>query len=224
MKGLQAVLPSIGAALSDLFSRRLFLLTLLCLVAAGAATGAAAWAGLRYLVPLIPEGQGVLGWVLDAADILAGAAIVVLAIALAPGVSMLVGGALFDVAAARVERAVGAEPGRMVSIGEGLLNGARIALPALALNLVALPLLFVPIVNVVVFLGLNAWLMGREYFMLAAVRRSSWREARRLRGTASLAVFLIGIIAAILPFVAPLYGASAMTRLIKALSARSDTT
>jgi CysZ protein len=221
---IAATFSAIGNGLRDIVAPRLAGLTLLCLAAAVAATVALAWAAFRYLLPLIPEGEGWISWILNAADVLAGAVAVIVAIALAPAVSMMVGSALFDVAAARVERAIGAEPGRMVPIGEGLLNGVRIALPALALNLAALPLLFIPIVNIVAFLALNAHLMGREYFMLAAVRRMSWREARAFRRRAGLAPFIVGLVAAILPFVAPLYGASAMTRLIKSLSAKSDRT
>jgi uncharacterized protein involved in cysteine biosynthesis len=133
------------------------------------------------------------------------------------------GSALFDVAAARVERHIGAPPGRMVSIGEALLNGLRIALPALGLNLLAIPFLFVPVLNIIVFLWLNGFLMGREYFSLAALRRMSWADAKTLRRRAFLAVFMVGFAAAIVPFLAPLFGAAAMTRLVTALSARNDT-
>ena len=83
-------------------------------------------------------------------------------------------------------------------------------------------LIFVPVVNILWFLALNGYLMGREYFSLAAVRRMSWKEARRLRARYAAPVFFVGVVAAIVPFFAPLFGASAMTRLISSLSARSD--
>jgi CysZ protein len=208
------VAASILGGLGDVFRGRLSWLAALNLAVAVTITAAAAWAAMRYLVPLIPEGAGWQAYLLNAGEVVAGIAVVVLALALSPAVSMAVGGALFDVAAARVEKAVGAPEGRLVPIHEGALNGLRIAGPALALNLLSLPLMFVPVVNLIWFLLLNGYLMGREYFSLAAVRRMSWAEARALRKRHAGAVFMVGLFAAVLPFVAPLFGAAAMTRLL----------
>jgi CysZ protein len=210
-------LAAIGGALKDVLGGRLGWLALLCLVVAIAATIAAAWAALRFLLPLIPEGEGWLGYLWTAAEWLSGAGLVILSILLAPAVSMIVGGALFDVAAERVEKAIGAPAGRMVPLQEGLANGLRIGLPALFFNIIAIPLYFIPVVNLVVFFWLNGYLMGREYSALAAVRRMNWHEARALRRRAPLSVFLVGLACSFIPFIAPLVGASAMTRLIAAL-------
>lgn len=211
---------AIAGGLSDVLGARLGGLALLCLVLAIAATSAAAWAAFKYLLPLIPEGQGWRDYFLDAGQVLAGVGVVILAVALAPAISMIVGGALFDVAAARIEKHVGASPGRMVSVREGLANGVKIALPALALNLISLPLLFVPVFNLIWFLGLNGYLMGREYSALAAVRRMSWEEAKALRRRAPVSVFVIGLACSLIPFVAPLVGAGAMTRWVVGLNSR----
>jgi CysZ protein len=75
------------------------------------------------------------------------------------------------------------------------------------------------VVNIVWFLSLNGYLMGREYFSLAAVRRMDWAETRRLRARHGGSVFVIGLACSLIPFVAPLVGASAMTRLLKSLAA-----
>lgn len=226
MNGIGAALRAIGGGVSDVFSDRLGGLALICLLAALAAAVSAAWAAFRYLLPLVPEGEGWTAWAWNAAELLGAAGIVVLAIALAPAASMIVGGALFDVAAERIERRLfpQAPRGRMVPLHEGLWNGLRIALPALLLNLISLPLLFVPVVNLVWFLALNGFLMGREYSALAAVRRMSWREATAFRRRAPLAVFLVGLACSVVPFVAPLIGAGAMTRLVMWRAARSNTT
>jgi CysZ protein len=208
------VAAAILGGLSDVFGRRLGWLTALNLGVAAAVTAALAWAGLRFLVPLIPEGTGWLAHALNAGEVVAGIAVVLLAVVLSPGVSMAVGGALFDIAAARVEKAVALPAGRLVPIHEGALNGLRIAGPALLLNLVSLPLMFVPVVNLGWFLLLNGFLMGREYFSLAAVRRMNWEQAKELRRRYGASVFFVGLFAALLPFVAPLFGAAAMTRLL----------
>jgi uncharacterized protein involved in cysteine biosynthesis len=217
MGGVAAAFAAIGGGVKDVFSQRLFSLALACLLVAVVGSWLAAWAALKYVWPLIPEGEGWMAWLWNAADVLGGVLIVVVAIALSPAISMIVGGALFDVAAERVERAVlppGSAPGRMTPIAEGLANGVRIAAPALILNVLALPLLFVPVVNVFVFIGLNGFLMGREYFSLAGVRRFNWRETQALRRSAPIATFIVGAACSFIPFVAPLVGAAAMVRLV----------
>lgn len=220
MGGLGAALRAVSGGVSDVFSSRLGGLALLCVVLAFTITIGGAWAAFRYLLPLIPEGEGWWVWIFNAAEVLGGAGILILSIVLAPAVSMFLGGVLFDVAAGRVEKALypNDPPGRMMAAHEGVLNGLRIALPALALNLVSLPLLFVPVVNLVWFLALNGFLMGREYASLAAVRSMKWHDASALRSRAPVAVFIVGLVCSIVPFVAPLIGAGAMTRLVKALS------
>jgi CysZ protein len=212
--------PAISGGLKDVLGGKLGGLAFLCFVVALAATIAAAWAAFRYLMPLIPEGEGWWRYVWTAAEWLAGAGVVILSVVLAPAVSMVAGGALFDVAAANVEKRVGLNEGRLVPLHEGLFNGVRIAWPALVLNVISLPLIFVPVVNIVWFLALNGYLMGREYFSLAAIRRMSWAEAKALRQRHAGAIFIVGLVAAIVPFWAPLFGASAMTRLIS--GARSN--
>ena len=141
----------------------------------------------------------------------------VLAVALSPAISMIVGGVMFDFAAERVEKKIGAPKGRMVPLHEGVWNGVRIALPALLLNLIAIPLYFIPGVNALVFYGLNGFLMGREYSTIAAARRMSYAEAVALRKRHGGAVFLVGLACSVIPFFAPLVGASAMTRLMQSL-------
>ncbi|MEQ1617276.1 MAG: EI24 domain-containing protein [Terricaulis sp.] len=211
MDAAHAILGGLG----DVFQGRLSRLAMVNLVVAAALTVAGAWAIMHFVVPLIPTGTGWLGPVSAAGAFAANLAAIVLAVALSPAVSMAVGGALFDLAVARIERQVGLAEARSPSLREGLLNGLHIAGLPLALNLISLPVLFVPVVNFFWFLALNGYLMGREYFSLAALRRMSWEDARDLRRRHRGAIFAIGLFAAILPFVAPLFGASAMTRLIK---------
>lgn len=207
------VVRAVVGGLFDLLSPRLVGLTVVCLVASLVATGALAWLLIHFLVPLLPTG-GSMGWLWAALHWLAGAGIVICMIPLAPPVSMFVGGLLFDVAARRVEEAIGAEKGRDPSIAAGIGLALRIAIPALVLNLLALPLALVPGVNAVVFVLLNGYLMGREHYLLASVRHVSWPEARARHRDATWSAWSIGMVGSLIPFVAPLYGASAMTRLV----------
>lgn len=215
MRAMTAIL----SGLKDVIFGRLTLLALLNLAVAATLTGTAAWALIRYVVPMIPNGAGWLANVSAFGEFMASVAVVVLAIAISPAVSMLVGGFLFDVAAERTEKAIGAPAARRVPLQEALGNAARIALPALLLNLIAIPLYFVPGLNAIVFYSLNGFLMGREYSTVAAVRHMPYAEAVALRKRNALAVFAIGLACSIVPFFAPLVGAGAMTRFVQAARA-----
>jgi CysZ protein len=208
---------AILGGLKDVIFGRLTLLALLNLLVAVTLTGAAAFAIIRYAVPLIPDGAGWIAYLSTAGEVAASIAIVVLAIALSPAISMMVGGALFDIAAERIERKIGAPKARAVPLLEGLANGVKIALPPLLFNLLAIPFYFIPGLNALVFYGLNGFLMGREYAAITATRHMSYAEAVTLRKRRGGAIFLVGLACSFVPFFAPLVGASAMTRLIQSI-------
>ncbi len=210
-------MTAVLGGLKDVIFGRLTWLALINLVVAATITVLAAQAGLRYLVPLIPDSEGWFGYVTMAGSFMATIVVVVLAIALSPAISMVVGGTLFDIAAERVEKKIGAPVARAVPIQQGLLNGLRIALPALALNLLVIPLYFIPVVNAVTFYTLNGFLMGREYATVTAARHMSYQDAVAFRKRHGMSVFMVGLACSLVPFLAPLVGASAMTRLIHSL-------
>jgi CysZ protein len=216
-------LSAISGAFGDILLGRLTLLALVNLVLAGVISGASAVALITYVTPLIPHAEGMLGFAFDAARFVLGVGSVVLGIAVSPAMSMLVGGVLFEFAVGRVEKAIGAPTPRKPSFFEGLWNGIRMAVPSLILNLIVLPIYLIPGLNAFVFYSLNGYLMGRDYAMVAGVRRLPFRDALRLRRKHRLSVFLVGLVCAFIPFLGPLIGASGMTRLIHAiLGARSN--
>lgn len=208
---------AILGGLKDVIFGRLTWLALINLIVALTITIFLARAGLTLLVPLIPDGEGWLGYLTMAGSMAASIGVIVLAVALSPAISMVVGGVLFDFAAERVEKKIGAPKARAVPLSEGIWNGVRIAIPALLLNLVAMPLYFIPGVNALVFYGLNGFLMGREYATITAARHMSYAEAVALRKRNGAAVFMVGLACSVIPFFAPLVGASAMTRLVQGL-------
>lgn len=208
---------AILGGLKDVIFGRLTLFAICNLIVAVAITATAATLLIRFVVPLIPDGGGWLGYVSVAGEFAASVAVIVLAIALSPAISMVVGGVLFDFAAERVEKAIAAPPGRMVPVQESILNGLRIALPALVLNLIVIPLYFIPVINAVTFYTLNGFLMGREYATITAARHMPFAEAVALRKRHGAAVFAVGLACSFIPFFAPLVGASAMTRLVQNL-------
>lgn len=218
---MTAAFVAILGGLKDVIFGRLTWLAIVNLIVAVTIVVLLAQAGLRYLVPLIPDSAGWLGYASMAGAAFASFAVIVIAVALSPAISMIVGGVMFDVAAARVEKAIGAPVARNVPLHEGFLNGVRIALPALALNLLAVPLYFIPGVNALVFYSLNGFLMGREYATVAAARHMPYADAVALRKRHGGAVFAVGLACSFIPFVAPLVGASAMTRLVSGLTSHS---
>lgn len=68
-----------------------------------------------------------------------------------------------------------------MSLGAQVATGARFLLVALPLNLIALPLYLIPGANLLIYLALNGYLLGREYFELVAGQRLPLREVTRLR-------------------------------------------
>lgn len=93
-------------------------------------------------------------------------------------------------------------PARAQPVAETLTDALRLAGITIGLNLLLLPvyllLLFVPPLNVVVFYLLNGYLLGREYFETAAVRRMTAAQGRQLRKAHRSRVVLAGVVIAIL--------------------------
>lgn len=154
---------------------------------------------------------------------LAGAGLFVALAYVLPAVSALVAGYFLDDAAEVVERTdfPADPPGEALSVGRALLYGARFAGLSLLVNLAALTLFFVPVVNVVVFFGANAYLLGREYFEMAASRFRPMRDATAMRRENRVTVFLAGMMLAGLVLVpvanllTPLFGIALMVHVHK---------
>jgi CysZ protein len=168
--------------------------------------------------------------ILDAfAFFLAGAGLFVALAYLLPAVSVLVAGYFLDDAAEVVERTdfPGDPAGRPLALGRALLYGLRFAGLSLLVNLAALILFFVPVVNIAVFFVANSYLLGREYFELAAGRFRPMPEVTRLRMENRPTVLAGGALLAglvLVPFLnllTPLFGVAFMVHLHKRLSARS---
>lgn len=139
------------------------------------------WAGLWFLLNRVVSPNQWLGWVVD---LLGGLATLALTWLLFPGIAGLAVSLFLDEVADAVEARhyPNAGPARRQGWGELVLAGLRFAGVSVLLNLLALPVyLFAPAINLLVFYGLNGYLLSREYFELVAFRRLPAREARRLR-------------------------------------------
>ena len=169
------------------------------------------------------------GWIETAIQWLGGFALVVGSIFLIPPVTSLIAGLYLDDIAAQVERAnfPADPPGRELPAVQAAWLAVKFFIVVLLVNLVALFLLLIPGINLIAFYLGNGYLLGREYFELAAMRHMSPAEAKSLRKANPLAVFLCGLIIAglasvpILNLVTPLFATAFMVRIYKGLARRS---
>jgi len=113
-----------------------------------------------------------------------------------PVVTMIMGLFLERVAAAvEAVHYPGRGPPNPQSISGAIWGGVRLMMLSLALNLLALPIyVLLPGLNMLVFLGLNGYLFGREYFELSALRRLDLRTVRQVRNCFAGQVFCGGAI------------------------------
>ena len=122
-------------------------------------------------------------------------------------------------------------PATPVSFGDGLKDtinflGVLIAanIGALFLYLILTPIL--PLAGPIVFYGLNGYLLGREYFTLAAMRRVGRENAKVLRKRHSGTIWSAGVLMAlplsvpILNLVIPILGAATFTHIYHMLGNR----
>jgi CysZ protein len=85
-----------------------------------------------------------------------------------------------------------------MSLAAQVYTGVRFLIVALPLNLIALPLYLIPGANLPVYLALNGYLLGREYFELVAGQRLPLREVSRLRREQRGRLWLAGVVIALM--------------------------
>jgi CysZ protein len=160
---------------------------------------------------------------------LAGFGLFVALLYLLPAVSAIVAGYFLDDVAEVVERQdyPADPPGRALPFGQAIFYGLRFAGLSLLVNFAALLLLFVPGINIGVFFVANAYLLGREYFELAAGRFWPAEDVARLRrehrGTviAGGAVLAGLVLVPVVNLITPIFGAVMMVHLHKKLTQAS---
>jgi uncharacterized protein involved in cysteine biosynthesis len=161
-------------------------------------------------------------WVLAIA---AGFGLALGAIFVMPVVTAFVASFFSDEIAAEVEHVhyPADPPGHAVPVWTAGIEGIKTALLALLVYLCALPLVLFAGLGFLVFFVANAWLLGREYFLLAAMRFHSVEEAKRLRkrhhGTIVLAGTFIAAFVSIpiLNLATPLFATAFMVHMHKKL-------
>ncbi len=168
-------------------------------------------------------------WLDTLVSIVVGLGFVFGALYLTPVASSVVAGLFLDDVAEKVERTSypGDPVGTAQPVVRSILYSLRFFAIVLAVNLGALMLLLVPGVNVVIFFLANGYLLGREYFELAAMRYNSPEEARALRQANAVTVFLAGLLIAplllvpVLNLITPVFGTAFMVHLHKRLASKA---
>lgn len=209
---------SIGLALVLIVAVATGLQRLLSWLAGWAGTSAEAALGASYHLPI-----EIFSWI---ASIAAGLGIVVGAIFLMPAITALVASVFVDDVADIVEREhyPADRPGIALPFWTAMMQGGKTALLSLAVYLVALPFLLFGGLGAIIFFIATAWLLGREYFELAAMRFRPLDEARALRRQNAGIVFAAGLVIAafvsipIVNLATPLFGMALMVHMHKQLS------
>jgi uncharacterized protein involved in cysteine biosynthesis len=196
-------------ALSFGFAALIFVLLWLAIGAALYHTALFEWRPLNWLV-----------------DLLGGLLVLVLSWLVFPAVVTTIMGFYLERVAGAVEAVdyPGRGPPRPQPVGELLSAMLRLTAVTALLNLLALPVyLFVPGINLFLFLALNGYLLGRGYFEVVALRRLDVGEARRVRSRFAGRIFVGGVVIAglfalpLVNLVAPVVATVFMLHIFEAL-------
>ena len=130
-----------------------------------------------------PAAHGPLAVLAFVLTIAASLGVVVGSVFLMPAVTALVASFFVDDIALEVERSryPGEPAGRPLPLSRAIIEGVKTALLAIVVYLVALPFLLFAGFGAVIFFFCTAYILGREYFELAAMRYRPVAEAKALR-------------------------------------------
>jgi uncharacterized protein involved in cysteine biosynthesis len=165
----------------------------------------------------------ILSWIVSIA---AGLGVVLGAVFLMPAITSLVASVFVDEVADHVEREYypAERPGVALQFGLAMTEGVKIALLTVLVYLIALPFVFVAGAGFIAFFVAAAWLLGKQYFELAAMRFRPPTEAKAMRKDNAAIVFTAGLIIAafvsipIVNLATPLFGMALMVHMHKRLS------
>src|SRR3954464_10441402 len=209
---------SIGLALVLIVVLAVGLQRLLSWLATSGESWAEAMLGPGFHTPL-----NVLAWVISVAR---GLGVVLGAVCLMPAITSLVASVFVDDVAEHVEleHYPAERPGMALPFGLAITEGIKTALLTILVYLVALPFVLLAGAGFIIFFIATAWLLGREYFELAAMRFRSPAEAKAMRKDNAATVFTAGLIIAafvsipIVNLATPLFGMALMVHMHKRLS------
>jgi uncharacterized protein involved in cysteine biosynthesis len=165
-------------------------------------------------------------WLDTVIDVAGGMTALVVALIFFPAVVTIFVGLFLERIADAVERRhyPRLPTAREVPVGESIVGAISFAAVSVGLNLLALPLyIFLPALNLVIYLTLNGYLLGREYHELVAARRLDRSRLRREHREHRVRLMLAGVGIAALMLVpvanllAPVVATAFMVHVVQAL-------
>jgi CysZ protein len=186
------------------------------------ATSGEVWAE-SMLGPGFHTALDIVAWILSIA---ASLGVVFGAVFLMPAITSLVASVFVDDVADIVEREhyPAERVGTALRFGLAMTEGVKTALLTILVYLIALPFVFLAGAGFIAFFIATAWLLGREYFELAAMRFRTPAEAKLMRKQHGMTVFTAGLVIAafvsipIVNLATPLFGMAFMVHMHKRLS------
>jgi uncharacterized protein involved in cysteine biosynthesis len=165
----------------------------------------------------------VLAWIVSIA---AGLGVVFGAVFLMPAITSLVASLFVDDVADLVENEYypAERPGAALPFTLAIHEGIKTALLTILVYLIALPFVFLAGAGFLIFFLATAWLLGREYFELAAMRFRSPEEAKAMRRENATTIYAAGLIIAafvsipVVNLATPIFGMAFMVHMHKRLS------
>jgi CysZ protein len=186
--------------------------------------------GVNWAEGMLGDGTHTLLWIMSwIISVAAGLGIVVGSVFLMPAATALVGSFFVDEIALEVEHTYypGEPAGTPLPPMRALVEGTKTAFVAILVYLIAVPFLLFAGVGAIIFFVATAYLLGREYFELAAMRHHSLAEAKQLRKAHQSTVVLAGAFIAafvsipIVNLATPLFAMALMVHVHKRI-ARSE--
>ena len=167
----------------------------------------------------------VLSWIISIA---AGLGVVFGAVFLMPASTSLAASLFVDDVADIVEREhyPAERPSNTLPVSQAIYEGVKTALLTILGYLIALPLVLFAGAGFLIFFLATAWLLGREYFELAAMRFRSPEDAKAMRRDNAATIFTAGLFIAafvsipIVNLATPIFGMAFMVHMHKRLSGR----
>jgi CysZ protein len=186
------------------------------------ATSGEVWAE-ALLGPSFQTTLNVLAWIVSIA---ASLGIVFGAVFLMPAITSLVASFFVDDVADHVEREhyPAERPGVALPLPVAITQGVKTASLTILVYLVALPFVLFAGAGFIIFFIATAWLLGREYFELAAMRFRSPQDAKAMRKDNAATVFTAGLFIAafvsipIVNLATPVFAMAFMVHMHKRLS------
>ncbi len=198
-----------------------------------AALSVLAWPALSELDAFLTAWLGWLpdSWIEGLVSFISGIAVlagylVLAAVLFAPVVSIFISLFLEEIAGAVEERHFPSEPPAPGQpLGEAMATTVKFFVVMVVANIVVLPIyilmIWLPLINIFIFYGLNGYLLSREYFELVSMRRLDATQATALRKAHRGQLMAAGVVISFLftiPLVnllAPLLATAAMVHLFQ---------